>query len=230
MRKKKILDKRNRRLDDVFVYTGIVDKDISEEEFRKKNKTFPNNGYYISCESFFQNTPPDGKFVTFNPECSSFINKRYKGAQFLRKGGVTEWLYVIENFKLNGFHYILNGRIEYPLVEKMLDHNGYTEMIYSYTYNNREETMVCNLYYNKSRNVILKIETNTFLTVMCKLYCPNGILPSNLIFKPKPSFLSKDWLHNGLDVRKMVKPSGIKMNKNQLNYIEKQVVEIIKGL
>ena len=228
---KKILDKKGRKMDDVIIYTGLVPDGVNEEEWRKKNKTFPKNGYYLSPESLFRNVPPDGDFMTFHPKDSISLNIKYRGAQFLRKDNKLQWLYFVDKTKLKKFNYIISGHIEYSLVDYMVRINGYTDKIYSYAYINDNETMTCNFYYNPNRNVILKLETNEFLNVIAKLYCPKGILPSNLIFKLTPTFLIKDWLYDSkINVRKMVKPTGMKMNKNQLDYVEKSVVEILMEL
>lgn len=227
---KKIVDQKGRAVNTSFVYTGIVPKGMSREDFRKENIKFPKGGFYLSTETFFTNTPPDTEgYVTFKPTAAKQLNAAYHGMQFINKGKTIVWLYFIEIEKLKSFNYIMGGRIDYELVRRMLEAKGYDTLLYSYAYNTKEETMQVDFYYDKTRNVILKIETNMLTKGLVKLYSPTGILPAKLIFS-RDSFLSKGWIGEKINIRKMVKPSLVKYNKNQLDWLENELVEIVRDL
>lgn len=227
---KKIVDRKGRPVDTSFIYTGIIPKGISKEEFRKQNVKFPKGGFYLSTETFFTNTPPDTEgYVTFKPTAAKQFNVAYHGMQFMNKGDKTIWMYFIEMAKLKNFNYIMGGRIDYTLVKHMLKMKGYDVLLYSYAYNCKEETMQVDFYYNSERNVIIKIETNTLTRGLVKLYSPTGILPAKLIFS-KNSFLPKGWIGEKVNLRKLVKPSLIRCNKNQLDWLEHEFVEVVRDL
>lgn len=227
---KKIVDRKGRPVDTSFIYTGIVPKGMSKEEFRKQNVKFPKGGFYLSTETFFTNTPPDTEgYVTFKPTAAKQLNVAYHGMQFINKGDKTIWMYFIEMAKLKNFNYIMGGRIDYALVKRMLKMKGYDVLLYSYAYNSKEETMQVDFYYNSERNVIIKIETNTLTRGLVKLYSPTGILPAKLIFS-KNSFLPKGWIGEKVNLRKLVKPSLIRYNKNQLDWLEHEFVEVVRDL
>ena len=229
--KNKIVDCKGRSVDKVIVYTGIVPKGVDKAVFKKKNTVrFPKGGFYLSTDTFFSNVPPDAEgYVTFKPQAAKSINIGYRGMQFIEKGDVTAWMHFIEIEKVRKFNYIMGGRIDFELVQIILKHRGYDKLLYSYAYRNGDDTLEARFYYNKSRNVILKIETNMGTKGIVKLYCPKGILPPKLIFGNQ-SYLSRGWIGSSVDIRKMVKPSINKYNKNQLDYLEKEMVEIVRDL
>lgn len=224
---RKLVDSKNRPLQDVMVYTGVVPSGLSTEEFhRRNNSKFP-DGYYISVENFFSDIPTNSdKIITFPSKASKYTNGNYKGMQFLKdkKSGRWVWFHYVDKSRLERFKFINNGKIDIELVEEILKLNSFNKK-YTYFYNTPEkETIVTSLWYNVCRNVIVKVETDGFMKVMVKLYDPTGILKPSLLFN-KSVFSSKNWTRKrGIDIRKMVKPSfNSRFNKHQLDYIEKDV-------
>ena len=224
---KKLLDSKNRPIKDVIVYTGIIPKGMSTDEFHSRNNSRFPEGYYVSLENFYSDIPTNNDHViTFPSGAARYTNGNYRGMQFLKdkKSKRWVWLHYIDKDRLERFKYINNGRIDIELVEEILTMNSF-ERKYTYFYNtSSKETIVTSLWYNVCRNVMVKIETDGFMKVMVKLYDPTGILKPSFLFN-KSVFSSKSWTRKrGIDIRKMVKPSfNSRFNKHQLDYIEKDV-------
>ena len=229
---RKVVDQKGRPVKFVYAYTGIVPNGMSKEEFRMQHGTkFPRNGYYMSITNLFYNVPVGNEEVmTFQPGAATTINSKYRGMQFLEKGGKIAWVYFIDINKLKKFTYILGGKMDSEIALKIAELHGYDREIYRYMYDTKGTTMENILLYNHMRNTIMKLETDGFMKVFIKAYSPIGIMYPTTILSKTPSYLDKGWINQKINIRKMVKPSFIRYNKNQLDYVERQVVEIVKHL
>lgn len=181
-----VLDCKDREINYVYVYTGILSETETEESFRKENNIgYVKGGYYISLENFYSNkeVPEDKKFLTFPVEVSKLTNAAYRGAQFLTdsKTGKTAWLYYVNMHRLDQFTHF-KETIDYDLIMHTTKSKGYEE-IFSDTYDTEEdETMTIKLLYSKSKNYIAVLTTDLFMNNTIRVYSPKGMQSTKLLF------------------------------------------------